>query len=115
MLILRPRRVLIPREVEMLHDFMKRQGMEVVVVPFGIDVLTDPPPLQEPEPADEPIGQDDIEAARAEILDAYNAGKIIQYNPIADPLAGWLDAHQHSSPHDFEWDDNYYRLYSPKR
>lgn len=61
------------------------------------------------EPTDE-----DIAAARDEILSAYNAGKIVQYNPIADPLAGWIDCHRWASPHIFEWDDNYYRLPSRK-
>lgn len=66
---------------------------------------------------DEPVGVDEIfiEAAREEIVNAYNDGKIIEYNPIGDPLAGWIQAHRTASPHRFEWDDNYYRLPPARR
>jgi hypothetical protein len=111
LLVLRPRE---PMSVEQFEEtrrnFTPPPGFNVLFVPYEFDVMTG---ADEPEPAqavNEEATDADIAAARDEILTAYQAGKIVQYNPIADPLAGWIDCHRFSSPHVFEWNDNYYRF-----
>lgn len=112
MIVVRPIEPMNAAEFGQARDYFSRQTkFDILLVPYGFEVLTPAPDQETPAPDDEL----DIEAAREEIVNAYDAGKIIEYNPIGDPSAGWIQAHRTASPHRFEWDDNYYRLPPARR
>lgn len=112
MIVVRPIEPMNAAEFGQARDYFSRQTkFDILLVPYGFEVLTPAPDQETPAPNDEL----DIEAAREEIINAYYAGKIIEYRPIVDPQADWIEAHRYSSPHKFNWNDNYYRLPPARR
>lgn len=111
LLILRPRIHISQDRLQRMMETIKPLGRQVLVLPPDTDVMAGELVLMGAEPPPEPA-QEDIEAARDEMMRAYTMGKTLWAWEHEDD--GWFFIHRTMNPHVFQWNRFKYSLKAPK-
>lgn len=129
MLILRPLKPMLTEQLDRLREHLQKKGIDALVLPSpDFEVLDDSMQLTVEALSARitviegivsvlpPTEEADVDHARVEVEQAYTSGKVIEYCVMRGPGytpeydGRWFTAHRFTSPHKFDFDNNYYRL-----
>lgn len=114
-LILRMTRMYSEEQLQHTREMIDRHlpGRPVLVLPPDVEVRAGKIEVFGVDLAGEGPTQEDVDATRKDVTDAYTCGHMVCFRRIDSDREQWMHAHHIVNPHTFDWGEYEYRLMKP--